>query len=310
MSFGMSACDDGGGKKTTAEICNDAKDNDGDGRVDCYDTDCATDAACNTNNNDVEICSNGTDDDGDGLVDCLDTADCATAANCQATQENCTNGQDDDGDGAVDCNDTDCATAANCQTGSCTIDNIFFDSPQTCDTGFICSINESMQPACLPEANFAGGTFYGDCGANGECPKGSGCFNDGTNNLCMPFCTDAHTTCPAGGACIYGVQGSDVLFLCGPTDDCDPVTGTGCPTQGDGCYLAGGDGSGLCVAAGTAATGEACTSLDSCLPGHICADAGSGNQCIALCSNTVTCTAGSCQSIGQNGLPAGIGVCL
>ncbi|MBU1410832.1 hypothetical protein KKC22_04880 [Myxococcota bacterium] len=310
MSFGMSACDDGGGKKTTAEICNDAKDNDGDGRVDCYDTDCANDAACATNNvNNPEICNNSIDDDGDTLVDCLDTVDCATATNCQATQENCTNGQDDDGDGAIDCNDTDCATAPNCQTGSCNMDNIFSDSPQTCDTGFICGINEQMQPTCLAEALFAGGTFYGDCGANGECPKGSGCFSGdgGATSMCMPFCTATHEDCPTGGACIYGVGAANPdLNLCGPTDGCDPVLNTGC-TEPEACYVAGQDG--VCGTAGTVPTGGNCGSA-ACAPTNVCAGSSAADAtCYKLCKTdgSVTCETGSCAS--QTWLPTGVGIC-
>lgn len=52
----------------------------------------------------TEDCGNGVDDDGDGRVDCED-ADCATARVCQ---EGCDDGFDDDGDGLVDCDDDDC----------------------------------------------------------------------------------------------------------------------------------------------------------------------------------------------------------
>ncbi|MBU1413620.1 hypothetical protein KKC22_19065 [Myxococcota bacterium] len=50
------ACDDGGTKNTnnvnnvTAEICDDTLDNDGDGDIDCADTDCAAAANCVLNN--------------------------------------------------------------------------------------------------------------------------------------------------------------------------------------------------------------------------------------------------------------------
>ncbi|MBU1245287.1 hypothetical protein KKD52_04445 [Myxococcota bacterium] len=46
-----------------------------------------------------EDCTNQLDDDGDGRVDCLDS-DCAAHASYQIPPENCTNGIDDDGDGA------------------------------------------------------------------------------------------------------------------------------------------------------------------------------------------------------------------
>ncbi len=66
----------------------------------------------------VEDCTNGVDDDGNGLVDCDDSA-CATDPACQSTVvEDCTNGIDDDGNGLVDCDDTTCAADPACQGGS------------------------------------------------------------------------------------------------------------------------------------------------------------------------------------------------
>ena len=56
----------------------------------------------------VEVCNNGVDDDGDGFIDCSDS-DCALDPACSTTPpEDCTNGVDDDGDGATDCADPDC----------------------------------------------------------------------------------------------------------------------------------------------------------------------------------------------------------
>ncbi|MFN3532342.1 MAG: MopE-related protein [Candidatus Brocadia sp.] len=55
-----------------------------------------------------EICTGGQDDDGDGLVDCEDS-DCACDLACAPTHEtSCTNGVDDDCDGLIDCQDPDC----------------------------------------------------------------------------------------------------------------------------------------------------------------------------------------------------------
>ena len=61
-----------------------------------------------------ENCTNGTDDDGDGQIDCEDS-DCDLDPACATPPENCSNGTDDDGDGLVDCNDPDCAADPNCQ---------------------------------------------------------------------------------------------------------------------------------------------------------------------------------------------------
>ncbi len=295
----------GGNSKLKDEDCTNGIDDDKDGRVDCADSDCVLHVACLAS---TENCTNGIDDDGDDHADCAD-ADCAANVACQPGVENCTNGVDDDGDGRADCTDTDCASHSACQSGgTCTIDDIFFDSPQTCQNGFICGLNAQLQPTCLPSSDFAGGTLYGACGPNGECPKGSACFNDGTTDSCYPFCTDAHPDCPPGGICAYGIEGSDTIFLCAPYDDCDVVGGTtGCPS-GQGCYLVSDAGDGLCLTNGTGATGTACTSTLDCRAGNICADPGTGNVCIKLCDSSHPCSSGTCNT--NVGLPTGIGACL
>ncbi len=84
-------------------ICDDEKDDDFDGDVDCEDADCAFAPECVA----VEVCDNGADDDGDGYVDCEDT-ECPV---CPATEIWCGNLIDDDQDGLFDCEDPDCADA-------------------------------------------------------------------------------------------------------------------------------------------------------------------------------------------------------
>ncbi len=71
----------------------------------------------------AEICTDGLDNDGDGRVDCADE-ECAEAEACAAVDvygappmpvsENCTDGFDNDGDGRVDCDDEECATKGAC----------------------------------------------------------------------------------------------------------------------------------------------------------------------------------------------------
>jgi 5'-nucleotidase / UDP-sugar diphosphatase len=81
FSFGVIACDDDDdpNNNTLTEICDNLTDDDGDGDIDCDDTDCTDDAACQTTD---EICDNDTDDDGDGDVDCDDT-DCTDDPACE-----------------------------------------------------------------------------------------------------------------------------------------------------------------------------------------------------------------------------------
>ena len=61
------------------EVCDDGADNDGDGAVDCDDSDCAGTAACPVDM--PEVCDDGADNDGDGAVDC-DDSDCEGNAAC------------------------------------------------------------------------------------------------------------------------------------------------------------------------------------------------------------------------------------
>lgn len=63
----------------SAELCGDGLDNDGDGKSDCMDSDCASQASCQG----PEVCDNTKDDDGDGMADCQDT-DCKNSPACQA----------------------------------------------------------------------------------------------------------------------------------------------------------------------------------------------------------------------------------
>jgi hypothetical protein len=101
------------------EVCDDAIDNDSDGDMDCDDSDCADDPACQVG---VENCGNGIDDDEDGFADC-DDQDCFSNPVC--TLEICDNSIDDDGDGDTDCADAECVDTTYCQS----VD------PEICDDG-------------------------------------------------------------------------------------------------------------------------------------------------------------------------------
>jgi hypothetical protein len=105
--------------------CSDGIDNDGDGKTDCADSDCAGTPACPS----AEICGNGLDDDNNGLTDCCDAA-CKGTAFCR---ENCFNGVDDDCNGLVDGDDPMCQRAFAC--GGAEIDP---------DTGLPESVSESI----------------------------------------------------------------------------------------------------------------------------------------------------------------------
>ena len=99
-----------GDEEAGFEDCTDGIDNDDDELVDCDDPDCATDAACQP---DDEICDDGEDNDDDGLVDC-DDPDCAADPACGGEDEICDDGIDNNGDGRVDCDDPQCFDDPDC----------------------------------------------------------------------------------------------------------------------------------------------------------------------------------------------------
>jgi len=100
--------------------CGDGIDNDGDGAMDCADSDCSSQPICNEFD-----CTDGIDNEGDGDVDCAD-ADCAADPFC--FEADCADGSDNDlgqgdyltvGDGLIDCADPDCALDTACFEYAC-----------------------------------------------------------------------------------------------------------------------------------------------------------------------------------------------
>ncbi len=88
-----------------SEVCDDGVDNDGDGVVDCQDSNCVGDPSCD------EVCNDGIDNDYDGATDCQDS-DCVGDPSCD---EVCDDGIDNDYDGWVDCIDADCLRHSSCR---------------------------------------------------------------------------------------------------------------------------------------------------------------------------------------------------
>jgi hypothetical protein len=80
------------------EVCDNAIDDTGDGKVDCDDPDCTFAKVCR------EDCTNGVDDTGDGKKDCKDPG----CKGHEACLEDCANGADDNGNKKVDCKDPHC----------------------------------------------------------------------------------------------------------------------------------------------------------------------------------------------------------
>ncbi len=96
-----------------AEICNNNVDDNGDGKIDCADTECTNNDVCKPPK--VEICNNNIDDDSNGKIDCADTA-CVEFEACKVKPptEICNNNIDDDANGKIDCADAACVSNQNC----------------------------------------------------------------------------------------------------------------------------------------------------------------------------------------------------
>jgi len=119
---------DAGGPENTPAACSDGVDNDGDGDIDCADSECQGLAVCTESD-----CSNGIDDDGDGLTDCMDP-DCQPTIDCREnTATACNDGIDNDGDGLTDCDDDECSAMLVCNVESICDDGIDNDNDGATD---------------------------------------------------------------------------------------------------------------------------------------------------------------------------------
>ncbi len=216
-----SDCDQDPACQAAVEICGNSFDDDGDGLVDCADSDCAAEPACQST---PENCGNGLDDDGDGLADCADS-DCAAEPACQSTPENCSNGLDDDGDGFVDCSDVDCAGGPDCQATVEICGNSLDDDGD----GFVdcADVDCAAQPGCQnPSEN---------------CSNGLDDDGDGTIDCADTDCS-ALPACAAGGeVCDNGFDDDrDGMIDCVDSECaslaiCNSVgNGGGCSWQSEG----------------------------------------------------------------------------
>jgi len=201
---GFIDCDDSDCSSTCIylETCDNETDDDGDGFVDCEDQDCWNYEGCNTFNNlnnlnnvDVEQCNNNIDDDGDNLIDCEDP-DCDISPLCEPQVEVCSDVVDNDNDGYISCLDDECYGFEGC--GDC--------DPFTnngCSPLQFCHIDkyDGFVPRCL---NNPGNKRLNErCNAPDDCAPGLYCIDSGPNSVCLEACypgviencTDSSTTC-------------------------------------------------------------------------------------------------------------------
>ncbi|MEM1417994.1 MAG: hypothetical protein AAGH15_24060 [Myxococcota bacterium] len=194
-------------RESSNALCSDGLDTDGDGAVDCADSDCGGEAivVCDGEGNPVDLtpeeiaaqanerCMNGISDDDNDFVDCEDFS-CSQneplVTVCpdppEGTDEACMDGEDNDMDGFVDCDDFDCSMSDEvtvCDSPEGT-DEACMDGEDNDMDGFVdcedfdCSMNddvtvcadatESTDRACSNAQDDDGNGFI-DCDDN-SCP--------------------------------------------------------------------------------------------------------------------------------------------
>jgi hypothetical protein len=171
-----------------------------------------------------EDCANSLDDDGDGKVDCYDS-DCATDPACSATptsETNCTDGVDNDRDGVADCQDSDCQGGTLCSctnTTGCCYPTCGPNEQLECLGANICGYPCSCKPAAS-DAGSAGPTWFYTCG-DPVCR--------GHTITSVPKCNSgdvAGSACSTPGAQCDPDDGCNRLLQC---DTMDPTHGGVCP---------------------------------------------------------------------------------
>jgi hypothetical protein len=196
------ACNLGG----SPENCTNGIDDDGDGDVDCDDSDCVGAAGCTG-----ELCTDGIDNDGDGQVDCADS-DCVGTSACLA--EDCFNGADDDGDGLADCDDPECSILPSCSSENC-YDNIDNDGDALID----CDDPDCTgDPMCNP-----------DPGGDEDCSNGFDDDGDGLVDCMDPVDCGSDPACggPVTENCANGTDddGNGLVDCDDPMCASDPACG-------------------------------------------------------------------------------------
>ncbi|MBN2723243.1 MAG: hypothetical protein JXR95_04135 [Deltaproteobacteria bacterium] len=244
MVFG---CAGGASQTHQDEICDNGKDDDANGLIDCDDSACTHSTYCSS----PEICDNGTDDDGDFLIDCADPG-CIGRLNgdgvyCETVEVTCNDGGDNDGDGLDDCDDPDCFNSLLCQNvENCSNnmdddgDNLVDCDDPDCETNIACqTASENCSNNIDDDGDYLIDCDDPDCTGNASCPGTENCTNnidDDGDSLVDCFDPDCatHTSCATDPEdCTNGVDDDgDSLVDC---FDPDCATHASCTTNPEDC---------------------------------------------------------------------------
>jgi hypothetical protein len=196
------------------EICDNFRDDDCNGRVDCEDGTCRAFPGCVCMPT-PEICNNGIDDDCDTLIDCIDPS-CAgdPVCTCIPRPERCSNGLDDDCDLLIDCADPNCFADPVCRCVPVpeVCGNMIDDD---CDMQVDCSDPDcALDPACcVPRFEICDNMIDDDCDMQVDCMDPS-CTG---NPACAAPCPDRDLGSAIGPGVATGStvgQGNDLTASC------------------------------------------------------------------------------------------------
>lgn len=302
--FGGCGDDSAPGTESGIMDCQDGTDNDGDGLIDCNDTDCLVHPWCAASQETAAInCRDGIDNDGDQLIDCADPS-CGVNDFCQSCP-GCRIGPTCFDEGALNpansCQVCNAATAADAWTN---------DDGRGCDDGSFCNGGDTCAAgACTEHAgNPCVGAESCDEAQGCLCPGCvilSTCHVDGTPNpdngcqVCDMATADDAWTDDDGAACDDGLfcNGDDTCSggacdahagdPCGANETCDEGGGQcSCPgcVIGTDCYPDGAaNPANPCEACDLATSATAWTNND----GASCDDG-------TFCNGPDTCSGGTC----------------
>ncbi len=222
------ACADGACVSTVEVQCEDGRDDEGDGKIDCDDSDCQGKSCgggctCEALKKAESGCDDGQDNDGDGQNDCADGdcegRSCGAGCACRSgakSERDCGDGQDNDGDGVRDCADSDCPGLAQDGGWACAADggrlevncHDFVNNDN--DGALDCADPDCLAQLCKPPPNTFRCTASGACLCNGTAtpPPETACGDNADNN-CNGFtdCADLNCNnqgCGSGCTCRNG----------------------------------------------------------------------------------------------------------
>ncbi|RMD65853.1 hypothetical protein D6817_05315 [Candidatus Pacearchaeota archaeon] len=200
-----------------SEVCDNDQDDDGDGAVDCADSDCVgriggpNDEFCESPE---QSCGDGFDNDRNGRADCQDLPHCSerTGPNglvCEA----CNNGEDDDGDGLADCADSDCFGVS----PGCASENICYDNADNDADG----LPDCLDDNCDGEqADHSNPNILCEFAQELSCNDGFDNDYDGAAD-CNDLDCQSDANCPGDETCDDGIDNDgDGLTDCADTLDC------------------------------------------------------------------------------------------